>query len=170
MNARRWGYVAAFLTVAASGAYFFVYLNRWEWNRALTAGVILLAAEIALFGALTLDHIRRLRRTLTAHAQSQRDPDPNVLAHIRESAPRPRNQFAWLRPDTTNVFVPILLGAGVVFSGIAWVMERVARATAARSMERGLAVRLGSLALPQRLIVRDADPYALFAPGRGSTP
>ncbi len=167
MNARRLGYVAAILTLAASGVYFFVYLDRWEWNRALISGVIFLAAEIALLGGLTLDHVRTLRASQAPNVQARRGPDPRVLARIRESAPPQRIRFAWLRPDTTNVFVPVLLGAGVVFSGLAWVMERVARVTAGRSMERGLAVRLGSLELPPTLISPEADPFSLFAPARG---
>lgn len=167
MNARRLGYLAAIVTLVASGVYFFVYLDRWEWNRALISGVIFLAAEIALLGGLALDHIRALRAAQAASDQPRRGPNPRVLARIRDSAPPQRIRFAWLRPDTTNVFVPVLLGAGVVFSGLAWVVERVARATAGRSMERGLAVRLGSLELPQTLISPDADPFALFAPTRG---
>ena len=37
--------------LVASGGYVLVYLYRWEWNRALMAGVFFLAAEIALVGA-----------------------------------------------------------------------------------------------------------------------
>ena len=61
MTGRRIAYLAAIVTIAASGYYFFVYLTRWEWNRALTSGVILLAAEIGLVGALVLERIGRLR-------------------------------------------------------------------------------------------------------------
>ena len=167
MTARRLGYLAAIVTVAASGTYFFVYLTRWEWNRALTSGVILLAAEIALFGALALDRIAALRRSQASAAHERRDSRPQTLARLRDSAPPYRNRFAWLRPDTTNVFVPILLGAGVVVSAIAWVTERVGRATAGRSMERGLATRLDSLEPPHALISPESDPFALFAPAQG---
>jgi len=168
VNGRRIGYLAAIVTIAASGYYFFVYLTRWEWNRALTSGVILLAAEIALFGALVLDRIGKLRGSLAPVSPGRRDPRPQVLARIRESAPAHRNHFAWLRPDSTNVFVPVLLGAGVVVSGVAWLVERVARATAGKQMERGLALQLDVLAPPaEGLIVREADPFSLFAPANG---
>ena len=168
MTGRRIAYLAAIVTIAASGYYFFVYLTRWEWNRALTSGVILLAAEIALVGALVLDRIGRLRSNLTPVAPSRREPRAQVLARIRETAPAQRNHFAWLRPESTNVFVPVLLGAGVIVSGIAWVVERIARATAGKSMERGLALQLESLAPPaEGLIAADSDPLSLFAPGRG---
>lgn len=167
MNARRIGYLAAALSIAASGYYFFLYLTRWEWNRALTSGVILLAAEIALFGALVLDRIGKLRRSSSRAPSGRADVRPRVLSRIHESAPAHRDPFAWLRPEGTNVFVPVLLGAGVVVSGVAWLVERVARATAGRHIERGLASQLGTLALPDGgLIARDADPLSLFAPSR----
>lgn len=169
MNARRIGYLAVVVTAAASMYYFFVYLTRWEWNRALTSGVIFLAAEIALFGALALDRIAKLRGAITAtpepSAGRRVEPRPQVLARLRETAPAHHEHFAWLKPNGTNVFVPVLLGAGVIVSAVAWAVERIARATAGRSMERGLAVRLEALQPPAGgLIVVEADPFALFAP------
>ena len=66
------------------------------------------------------------------------------------------------------MFVPVLLGAGVIVSGIAWVVERIARATAGKGMERGLALQLDAIAPPaEGLIAADSDPLSLFAPGRG---
>ena len=185
MNARRLGCAAAALTAAASGWYFFVYLARWEWNRALTSGVILLAAEIALVGGLVLDRLGRLAADRTAAAGPSRpagaaaagsagglaggpaDPQTRTLSLIRSAPPEPRDHFAWLRPERagTNVFVPVLLGAGVVVSAVAWVVERLARATAGGRMEEGLAARLATLAPPPGgLLVPEPDPYALFAP------
>ncbi|MGQ0826423.1 MAG: hypothetical protein ACT4OX_15570 [Actinomycetota bacterium] len=169
MTGRRIAYLMATITIAASGYYFFVYLMRWEWNRALTSGVILLAAEIGLVGALVLDRIGKLRANLVPVSPHRSEPRPEVLARIRESAPAHHNHFDWLRPDRSNVFVPVLLGAGVLFSGIAWIVERLARATAGKSMERGLALQLEGLAPPTELIARHADPLALFAPPRART-
>jgi hypothetical protein len=166
MNGRRIAYVAALATIGASGYYFFVYLTRWEWNRALTSGIILLAAEIGLVGAMVLERISRLKANMVPAPPRGHDPRPQVLARIQESAPAYRNHFAWLRPERSNVFVPVLLGAGVIVSGIAWVVERIARATAGKGMERGLALKLEPLAPPAALIARDADPMSLFAPGR----
>lgn len=171
MNGRRIAFLAAVVTTAASGYYFFVYLTRWEWNRALTSGVIMLAAEVALFGGLALDRIGRLRTTLAGAAVADRPAGApgrrdRVLARLEESRPQPRDHFAWLAPHRTNVFVPVLLGAGVVVSAVAWVVERVARATAGRQMERGLALRLEALAPPDALVAAEADPFSLFAPVR----
>ena len=75
MTGRRIAYLAAAVTIAASGYYFFVYLTRWEWNRALTSGVILLAAEIGLVGALVLDRIGRLRSSIAPVAPAGANPD-----------------------------------------------------------------------------------------------
>jgi hypothetical protein len=169
MNARRIGYLAAVVTALASGWYFFSYLTRWEWNRALVSAAIFLAVEMALFGSLVLDRIGRLSRSIAelkpARERAVTQPRPDVLARIRDSAPEPRNPFAWLSPERSNVFVPVLLGAGVVISAIAWVVEKVARATAGPKLERGLAMQLETLAPPAGgLVERAADPFALFAP------
>ena len=43
MNARRLGMLATIAVMAASGSYVFVYLYRWEWNRALISAAIFVA-------------------------------------------------------------------------------------------------------------------------------
>jgi hypothetical protein len=45
------------LTLAASGAYIGIYLNRWEWNRALFVTMVFVAAEIALIGWLMVQRL-----------------------------------------------------------------------------------------------------------------
>ncbi len=59
------------------------------------------------------------------------------------------------------MFVPVLLGAGVVLSALAWVVERLARVTAGAALERGLAVRLAVLSLPPEPLVDARDEEAL---------
>ena len=151
MSVRRLGLLARLITLGASGWYVFVYLYRWEWNRAVISGVIFVAAETALIGTLLLERLGRLERRIDeSERRSASRPDPVVLARVREAAPAPPEPFAWLtkRPNDTSVFVPVLLGAGVVFSALAWVVERVARVTARPAAEQSLARRLDSLALP----------------------
>lgn len=179
MSARRVALLAAIVTMGAAGWYVFLYLTRWEWNRAVVAGVIFLAAEVALVGSLLLDRLARIQRalpardTLRAHrpgppnsAGDRDEPDPRVMARINGSAPPPREPFAWLRdaPDRSSVFVPILLGAGVLLSGLAWIVERLARFTAGPTIERVLARRLEPLALPRGGLVGDErhhpDPFS----------
>ena len=103
--------------MAAAGWYVFVYLYRWEWNRALVSGIIFLAAEVALLGAsssLDVDSQPKLDGTASTHSTGP--PDERVLRRLREHAPEPAKPFAWLERSQTNVFVPVLLGAGVVLS------------------------------------------------------
>ena len=147
------------LVMATTALYFFVYLWRWEWNRALIAGVLFVATEVAMASATVLNRLHGLSATLAA-------PDPAVLARIRESAPPPRDHFQWLSPKSgqMGVFVPVLIGMGVVASGLAWLVERLARTTAGPVMERGLAARLGPLAWPAGGLVPEAqdDPLAIL--------
>ncbi len=142
---------------AACAAYTIVYLYRWEWHRAIVAGLFLAVAEVALATAAVLQRLGALERRLTEAMAGDRispagspatEPSPEVLARVRESAPAPRPPFAWLAPDRLGVFLPILLGAGVLASAAAWVVESLARATARPALERRLAWRLTALALP----------------------
>ena len=52
MIAKRIGVLLVAVTMAASGAYVFVYLQRWEWNRALIAGTFMLASEMIIVAAV----------------------------------------------------------------------------------------------------------------------
>jgi hypothetical protein len=155
-----------------SGSYLFIYLYRWEWNRAHTAGVFLIAAEIALV-ALVLDaRIGRIESHVGRRRES-RVPD-SVRVHIHDTAPPARSHFAWLRPESTNVFVPALMGAGLVMSGLAWAVERLGRVTARPALENDLARRLGplwfeagdGLVPPPSHARLDGVPEVLVAPRR----
>jgi hypothetical protein len=147
VNARRIGVLVALVVMGASGWYVFVYLYRWEWNRALVSGIIFLAAEIGLLGAALFDRLSKLDRKIDDLDSRRSEPDPRVLRRIQESAPEPANPFAWMgRPESqANVFVPVLMGAGAVLSALAWAVDRIARATATPAMEKGLARSLSSL-------------------------
>jgi hypothetical protein len=161
MNARRIGALAAVVTLLASGTYFFVYLYRWEWNRAQVSAAIFLAAEIGIVGWLVSDRIRRVERRLDRTAT---DGAERRLQVLRDTAPAPRVTFRWLtRTDRSPVFVPVLLGAGAVLSMLAWLVERFSRATAGRVAERGLALRLGVLEPPSGgLLDEGDDPLAVL--------
>ena len=147
--------------LVATGVYLFVYLVRWEWHRALVAGVLFVAAELALAAAAILDRLRSIEARLSAGAPAAA-ADAEALARLREAAPEPRTNFDWLSRQGTemSVFVPLLLGAGVVLSGVAWVVERVARATAKPALERGLASRLVPLSLPAGTLAGAPAPVA----------
>jgi hypothetical protein len=124
MSLRRFAIVgSAAATLAASGGYVLVYLYRWEWNRALTSGIIFLAAEVALVGWALDRKLSDLRDDLD-DSRARR-----IERHLGDARRSPSTAFAWLQPEhgALNVFVPILMGAGLLLSALAWVTERVAR-------------------------------------------
>jgi hypothetical protein len=145
MSSKRLAYAVMAVVLASSGTYMFVYLYRWEWNRTLIAGIFFVAAEIGLIGAAILERLKKIEARIDA-----KTAEPPALAHIQDTAPEPKAGFKWLtHSDGPNVFVPVLMGAGFVVAGIAWVVERLAHATARPALERGLAWRLAPLALPE---------------------
>jgi hypothetical protein len=166
MTVRRLGMLLGAATLVATGSYVFVYLYRWEWNRALISAALFLAAEVAVVGWRIADRLDALDRRvddLAAHRQAL------VTRRLEETAPDARQPFAWLsRPDRLSVFVPALMGAGLLLSGLAWVVERVARSTVRPAAERHLASQLGTFALPSRgFLGTPEDPLdVLRRPGR----
>lgn len=137
------------VTLAASGTYTFVYLYRWEWNRALMSAAIFIAAEIAVMGSLLAQRLKVLSDRVDGQEAGASASHTVRLDRIQSAAPPARANFAWLsRPDQMNVFVPVLMGAGVLLSGVAWLVERVARVTVTPVAERGLASQLDGLTLP----------------------
>ncbi len=167
---RRLRYAIVGGAMVASGLYLFVYLYRWEWHRAVVAGVMFLIAEVALTGSVILDRLRSMEERISARlggagtgaaqnvAEEPVDATADIMARLEQSAPAPKVSFQWLsRPDELSVFVPVLLGAGVVLSGVAWLVERLARLTAGSALERGLTLQLAPFALPDGALWRGAE-------------
>jgi len=159
MSPRRLAYALGFVVLVTSGAYVFIYLYRWEWNRALFAGFLFIATEVALATAAVLERLHRVGNQLE-DVRRRPAPDPEVLGRIREAAPSPRAHFAWLsrRGNELGIFVPVLMGAGVVMSGVAWLVERVARTSALPVLERRLAAQLAPLRFPSRGLLPPPGP------------
>jgi hypothetical protein len=170
------------LAAAACGVYTLVYLYRWEWHRAILAAVFLVVAEVALATVAVLRRLAVLDRRLSGLAETveaggrtqpggrtevdaRPRPDPEILARLRDAAAERRPPFAWLEPDRLGVFLPILLGAGLLASAAAWAVEGLARATAQPALEHRLAVRLGVFALPAGGLL-GAGPAAPVPPAR----
>jgi hypothetical protein len=107
MKAIAW--LAGLATLLVGALYMVVSLNRWEWNRALFFGLIVLIAEVGLATALILRRIGQLA--------PRSDIDPAVLAALRDTRPPRPNRFAWLEPNQLNVFITFLVGGGVILSG-----------------------------------------------------
>ena len=70
-------WLAGIGTLVAGALYMVVSLNRWEWNRALFFGLIVLIAEVALATGLVLRRIGRFKH-------SSRDADPAVAQILRD--------------------------------------------------------------------------------------
>ena len=56
----------------------------------------------------------------------------------------------------TSVFIPVLLGAGVILSGLAWMVERIARATGAADVDLSHSDILAPLLVPATPLVGPA--------------
>lgn len=137
--------------------YLFSYVLRWQWNRALFAGMAAVALLVALGTAAVLRKLGQLEDRLG----DTDDVDEAVLADLRATRPQ-RAHFAWLRERAqhTNVFITVLLGGGVVVSGVAWVIGKLAEGTATPAAERRLADRLGPLGFPEEGLQPATDAQA----------
>ena len=149
-------------TLLGAAAYMIVSLNRWEWNRALFFGLIVLIAEVGLATALILRKLARLE-----HGTG---PDPDTLAAIRSARPPAPDRFEWLkesaRGEQLNVFITFLVGGGILVSGMAWVVDRLGSKTSAPTAERYLAEKLGLISYPVGgLVVDDVTVLAQDTPG-----
>jgi hypothetical protein len=147
------------VVLALSGAYLLIYLYRWEWNRAIISGLFFVAAEVAMATAMIMRRLRALERGLE-HPTGRPEADPAVLARIRQADVARPHPFRWLAPDPgrTSVFVPVLLGAGVILSALAYVVERIAEATALPVLDHRLARRLAVLTPPPAAVLPPAGP------------
>jgi hypothetical protein len=165
---RRIGLAIALGTLVVSGYYVLAYLYWWEWNRALVAGVFFLAIEAAIGVLVVLGRIDRLERRL--ESEGRLASHRRTVDVLHSNAPPQADRFAWLdpkrSPNQLNVFVPILLGAGVLLSGAAWLIERAARMFATPTLERGLATQLDRLSVPPGGFLRPADDAFLREPTR----
>ncbi|MFF5186261.1 hypothetical protein ACFY30_21220 [Streptomyces sp. NPDC000345] len=150
---RRVAFVLAGLAAAGAATYLVVYLYWWQWQRALICGVLLLVVEVMLFGVVLLGRLTRIEQRLRDTDRRQREQDArheDVHARLRQTpAELEEARFRWLADpaDRTYVFVPVLMVTGVLLSGLAWVVQRIASATA-RPAEHRLAGRLAVLTAP----------------------
>jgi hypothetical protein len=150
-------------TLLAAAGFALVSLNRWEWNRALFFGLIVLIAEVGLATGLVLRRLARLEYTA-------RRVDPAVTQILRENRPAMPDRFAWLRDSVTrdlNVFITFLVGGGVMISGIAWVVDRVAsRSSSSPGGDERLARQLAPISYPSGgLLLDDITVLAQEVPG-----
>jgi len=152
-------WLAAIGTLLMGLVYMVVSLNRWEWNRALFFGLIVLIAEVGIATALILRRLSRIEHSKL---------DPAILAILRETRPASPHRFGWLEETTTqmNVFITFLVGGGIILSGMAWVADKVGAKTYTPAGEEKLARQLGSISYPRGgLLVDEVTALAQDVPG-----
>jgi hypothetical protein len=153
-------WLAGIATLITGAGYMIVSLNRWEWTRALFFGLIVLIAEIALATGLVL---RRL-----SHMEHSRAADHELLKALRETRPPAPDRFAWLKESIgqSNVFITFLVGGGIILSGVAWLVDRVASNTSTPVGEARLARSLSRIRYPRGgLLLDDVTVLAQDVPG-----
>jgi hypothetical protein len=156
------GWLAGIGTAVAAAVYMVVSLNRWEWNRALFFGLVVLIAEVGLATGLILRRLTRLEHDQQAMF------DPAIREILRSTRPPGRDRFSWLKESTsqTNVFITFIVGGGILLSGIAWIVDRVASTTTTPVGEERLARELGNISYPRGgLLVDDVTVLAQDVPG-----
>jgi hypothetical protein len=152
----------AIATLVAAGVYTVVSLARWEWSRALFVATVFVAAEVILATGLVLVRLARLEDRLLRLQAAPRSVAGQALHDTRSQQQR----FAWLRTDPdaaltrTNVFVTLLVGGGVVLSGGAWLLDRLASRTVDPPREAVLARQLDSIAYRPGLVVDEVNALA----------
>jgi hypothetical protein len=159
VKAVAWLLVAA--TLVAAGVYTIVSLARWEWNRALFFAIVFVAAEVGLASALVLRRLTRVE-ALVVDASTRDGGARRALRDTRSEQER----FAWLRVDPTdvvgrtNVFITLLVGGGVILSGGAWLIDKLAANTVDPRLEQRLGRDLDAIAYRPGLLVDEVDVLA----------
>ncbi|GAA4740755.1 hypothetical protein GCM10023328_22430 [Modestobacter marinus] len=166
---KKLSWALAVVTLLASGGYVLVYVYRWEWHRAQLVGILFLAALVGMCTAVVLRRLNRLEAATRSHPPTGHRPDP--LQRLR-AAPMESPTFRWLRPqdlDGAHIFIPVLLGGGVLVSGVAWLVERLAGASARAGVEEELAASLRDIAFPDEPLV-PSRAEGLAGPARSGDP
>jgi len=150
---RFFAWAVGVVTLLASGYLAASYLATWEWRRATFMAVVFVAVEVALATGLVLRRLVHLERRIGGEASP---PDTAVRQRIEEAKPE-RHPFEWLDPTSgqTNVFITLLVGGGILISGLGWLLDWVASHTAQPALERRLAERMAALRYPDQLVIDD---------------
>jgi hypothetical protein len=135
--ARSIGFVLAAVILAVSSAYVVIDLARWEWNRAVISALVMVSALIVLVSMIQFRQLSRIERRLDALERSRHATDATGTLRSTNTAAA-RRHFRWLErpPDQLGVFIPVLLGAGVLVSLIAYLIERIAGVVAAATLDQ----------------------------------
>ena len=153
-------WLAGIGTLLMGALYMVISLNRWEWNRALFFGLIVLIAEVGLATGVVLRRLTRMEYSLRV--------DPAIEKILRETRPPSPDRFAWMRESSRdlNVFITFIIGGGVILSGIAWLVDRLASKTSSPAGEQRLGRQLARISYPSGgLLLDDVTVLAQEVPG-----
>lgn len=124
------GMGVALVVVIVAAVYVVVDLARWEWNRAVLSALICIAGLVVFSSALIVGHLTRLERWLERPRQQHviSGSSTSSASSVEPTGVPTRPRFMWLETPERDrgVFVPVLLGAGVVLSFVAYLVERTA--------------------------------------------
>ena len=142
--ARAIGLALATVILAVSSIYVVIDLARWEWNRAVISALVMIAALIVLVAMMLFRQLHRIEQRMDALEQSGAVNTLGALRSANDAAAG--RHFRWLeRPsDGLGVFIPVLLGAGVLMSLVAYLIERIAGLFAAATLDPRTASKLGA--------------------------
>jgi hypothetical protein len=142
--ARAIGFALATVILAVSSIYVVIDLARWEWNRAVISALVMIAALIVLVAMILFRQLNRIEQRMDALERSDAVNTLGALRSANEAAAG--RHFRWLErpPDRLGVFIPVLLGAGVLMSLVAYLIERIAGLFAAVTLDPRTASRLGA--------------------------
>lgn len=135
--ARSIGFALAAVILVVSGIYVVIDLARWEWNRAVISALVMVSALIVLVSMILFRQLYRIEQRMEA-LERTRGTDAGTLDTLRSTNnDTARRRFRWLErpPDQLGVFIPVLLGAGVLLSLVAYLIERVAGVFAAATLD-----------------------------------
>jgi hypothetical protein len=144
--ARAVGFALATVILAVSGIYVVIDLARWEWNRAVISALVMIAALIVVVAMMLFRQLHRIELRMEALERS-RGANTETLGALRSANDAAAGRhFRWLErpPDGLGVFIPVLLGAGVLLSLAAYVVERVAGLFAAATLDPRTASKLAA--------------------------
>jgi hypothetical protein len=183
MTVRGGATVALGASTLGTFGYALVYVARWEWQRATLVAVFCVLCAVAWSTLVADSRLRRLEQRVAGQPADPARPaaiggpapaNSPWAAGVRDAvaeAPVPSSsRFRWLGtpPDGAAVFIPVLLGAGLLVSALAWLVERIAHAAVGPVVGRRLVTDLLRYAPAETLLVPASTPLiAVVGGGHG---
>ncbi len=167
-------WAVALITLVVAGVYTMVSLARWEWTRALFFAIVFVAAELMVVAAALFARLGRMEQQLIEMerqpAASPPLPSRSTSLHVLRATRGDHDRFAWLRPDPedvasrTNVFITLMVGGGVILSGGAWLLDKLASRTVDPRREASLGRQLDEITYQRGFVVDDVNVLARSRP------